>query len=399
MTPAEVRALFPALRRYTWLNAAASSPTAQPVLDAIEAHLRETVEKGDLGFSKWLSFREAVRARAARLIGAEPRELAFTPSTSFGFNVVAELLKARGITEVLTLDHEFPSTTLPLLGHGLTLRGARRRTDGTWALDDLAAALRPTTGAVAVSVVQYASGFRVDLPGLAQLCRDRGLALCVNAAQALGQVPLDVKALGVACLAATSHKWLMAGYGTGLLYVDGAWLDETPLPLGGWLSVEAADLWQPFARAQRTDDETGFTARGTQFRKEASALETGASSMTGAFALDAALAIHEAVGVENTLTHNLGLQRQLREGLRRRGFAPNTPDEPRFGSGICVVPVAGNADDAVRALVREADVVTTARGGGLRVSTHVYNDADDVERLLRALDRLGVRPADAPAGC
>ena len=141
------------------------------------------------------------------------------------------------------------------------------------------------------------------------------------------------------------------------------------------------------------DDATGFTAVGTAFRREASALEGGASAWTGAYALNAALDLHEAVGITTTHQHNLALQRVLRDGLRRRGFEPNAPDDSWCGSGICVVPVEGKPEDVVKALVREAQVVTTARGGGLRVSTHVYNDESDVARLLAALDRLKVKPA------
>lgn len=392
MTPLELRALVPAANTHTWLNAAASSPTPKPVLDAMTAHLTETAETGDLGYPKWAAFKDQVRARLARFIGAAPEEVAFTPSTSFGFHVIAQMLKARGIEEVLTLESEFPSTTLPLLYDGLTLRAVRARADGRFTLDDVAAALTPRTGAVAVSVVQFASGFRIDLAGLSRLCRDRGLTLCLNAAQGLGQVPLDVHALGASFLAATSHKWFMAGYGVGMLYVAKSWLDEVRLPFGGWLSVAPHEQFDPWAHADKASDAHGFTARGTRFRREASALEAGGGAWVGLYAVDAALALHEALGVENTLAHNVALQLELRRGLRARGFVPNTPDEADSLSGICVVPVQGAPVDVVRALIRDAGIVTTPRGVGVRISTHAFNTPDDVERLLAAFDRLGVRP-------
>lgn len=392
MTPLELRALFPALSSHTWLNAAASSPAPRPVYEAMTGHLTQTLESGDLGYPKWIAFKEATRARLARFIGAAPEELAFTPSTSFGFHVIAQLLKARGVEEVLTLESEFPSTTLPLLYDGLALRGVRPRADGRYTLEDVEAALTPRTGAVAVSVVQFASGFRVDLTGLSRLCRDRGLTLCLNAAQALGQVPLDVRGLSASFLAATSHKWFMGGYGVGVLYVAKDWLESTPLPFGGWLSVAPHEQFDPWAHAQRDVDAHGFTARGTRFRREASALEAGGGAWVGLYGVDAALSLHEALGVDTTLAHNVGLQLHLRAGLRRRGFVPNTPDEAASLSGICVVPVAGPPQDVVRALIKDAGVVTTARGGGVRISTHAFNTLDDVERLFHAVDRLGVRP-------
>lgn len=392
MTPLELRAQLPALKGTVWLNAAASSPLPAPVAAAMEAHLRETVATGDRHYPAWAKKKEAVRARLARFIGAQPDELAFTPSTSFGFHVIGKVLLARGVTEVLALEHEFPSTTLPLLYGGLTVRGVRA-VHGTWPLDTIEAALTPRTGAIAVSAVQFSSGYRVDLPGVAALCRARGLSLAVNAAQGLGHVPLDVGALGADFLAATSHKWFMAGYGVGTLFISRRILESTPLPMGGWLSVEPHEQFQTWANASVVEDAHGFTARGLRIRKEASALEVGGGSWLGLYAVDAALDLHEGVGVETTLRHAVRLNLQLREGLRRRGFSPNTPDDEATCSGICVVPVQGAPLDAVRALLNDAGIATTARGGGVRISTHVYNTEEDVDRLLTAVDTLGLKPA------
>lgn len=392
MTPAELRTHLPLLQSTTWLNAAASSPCPLPVYEAMTAHLRDTLEHGDTRYPAWARFKDEVRARLARFIGATPQELAFTPSTSFGFHVIAQMLKARGITEVLTLETEFPSTTLPLLYDGLTLRGVRIRPDGTYPLDQLEAALTPRTGAIAVSAVQYASGYRVDLEAVSALCRSKGLTFIINAAQGLGHVPLDVHRLGAHFLAATSHKWFMAGYGTGSLFVDQGWLEQVPLPFGGWLSVRPEEQFQPWMHAQRVDDAQGFTATGTKFRKEASALEAGGGAWVGLYGVDAALALHEAVGPAATLARVISLQLELRGRLRRAGFVPSTPDDPATLSGICVIPVAGPPLEVVRALLHEHQVATTARGGGLRVSTHAYNDEGDLDRLMHALTRLGVKP-------
>lgn len=395
MTPLELRALVPTLGEYTWLNAAASSPTPQPVYEAMERHLRETRDEGDLHYPAWARFKASVRARLATFIGASPEELAFTPSTSFGFHVIARLLSARGVREVLTLETEFPSTTLPLLHDGLVLRGVRPRPDGSYPVADLEAALTPETGAVALSVVQYASGYRVDLEGVARLCRDRGLTLCLNAAQALGQVPLDVSAVGASFLAATSHKWFMGGYGVGTLFVRRDWLDAGPLPVAGWLSVAPEEQFQPFVNAEREDDAHGFTAWGSRMRREASALEAGGGAWVGLHGVNAALSIHEALGAGAALAHNVELQLELRRRLRDRRFVPNTPDTPSTMSGICVIPVQGDPQEVVRALIREHQVVTTARGGGVRISTHAFNTREDVERVLFALERLGVKPRGA----
>lgn len=395
IAPRDVRAMFPACHRHTYLNAAASSPVAQPVAAAVEAHVRDTVENGDASFSTWLALKERLRGRVARFIGAEPATVGFVPSTSMGFSVMGALLKAKGITEVLTLEGEFPSTTLPLLHRGLTLKVVKRAADGSYPLERIEAALTPATGAIALSAVQYASGYRVDLSQISALCQLKGLKLCINAAQALGQVPLNVVKLHCDFLAAPSHKWMMGGYGVGLFYARKEWHDAALWPFAGWLSVPDDALFQPFTGSDRFDDDTGFLARGAKFKADPSALEAGSPAWSSYFALDAAMGIHEGVDIEATRAQILKLQQKLRPDLRAKGFVPNAPDDATHTSGICTIGVNGDPNAAVRALFQQG-VVTTARGGGLRISTHVFNDEEDLEKLYRALDAAGIKPWGSP---
>lgn len=398
LTPADVRALFPATARACYLNAAASSPLAIPVEKALTDHHREAMEWGDVGVEAWVKRRDDTRKRFAKFIGAKVEEVAFTTSTSVGVHLTGQFLLQHGVREVVTLEGEFPTSTLPLLHLGLRLRVVKARPDGTYHLDDVADAIGRRTGAFVASAVQYASGFRLDLEAAGRLCRSRKLFFVVNGAQALGQVPIDVVKARADFLCGTSHKWMMAGFGAGMFYVSSRVLKASKLPVASWLSVE-----HPFAmnnlagatvRGRASKRRPWFEAKGAKFRKDAAALELGVSSFGVIFGLEAALGIHEGVGVERTLRHNLGLQRLLRSRLRERGFVPNLPDDPGVGSGSCVFPVAGDASAAVRELQRKS-VVVTPRGGGLRVSTHVFNSEEDVEQLLWALEQCGIRPAGA----
>ncbi len=370
-----MRDLFPALKRFAYLNAAASSPLATPVAEAAISVVREAEGQADVGFQRWLDVKEKLRGRLARFIGSRPTELAITASTSTGFSAVAELLWRRGVRTVLTLESEFPSTTVPLLARGLALKVVKPRADGTYRVEDFEGG-----EAVALSAVQFGSGFAIDLPAVVSYCRGRKLPLAVNVAQALGQVPFDVDGVDFAC--GTSHKWMMAGYGLGLLYVRDGWLAEHGLPWASWFSPPDENRWQTFPGVAWEGD----VARGAALRPQAVALEAGAS-WSGYFAMDAALTLLEGVGTAAIHRHNLGLQRVLRAGLEARGFVPNAP----LMTGICVVRVAGNPNEAVRALLAE-NVVVTARAGGVRFSTHIYNDESDVQRALEAIDRVKLRP-------
>ena len=393
LSPAEVRALFPATERATYLNAAASSPISLPVEKAIVDHYREAAQSGDLHFDAWLRRREEVRGRVARLIGAGARDVAFVGSTSWGFHLAARILQQRGVSEVVTLEGEFPSTTVPFLHLGFQLRVVRRRADGSFSVEDIAASVGPHTGAIAASAVQYASGFRLDLAGLSRLCRDRRLAFALNAAQALGQIPIDVRAERVDFLCAPSHKWMMGGYGVGIFYARAEMLDEVDLPAAGWLSVEKPWSMEalPGARIASADGERWFEARGVRIRREVPALEIGSHALGTIFGAGAGIEILDAVGIGAIERHNAALQQFLRAELRKRGFQPNAPDDPLRGAGICVFGVEGNAPSVARELAHKG-VVVSARGGGLRVATHVFNTEDDVARLVDALDAAGIRP-------
>lgn len=395
MTPAQVRALFPATQRASYLNAAAASPIATTVNRAIVDHYREGMEWGDVDFEAWLKRKDEIRVRFGKLIGARAEDVAFLGSTSLGFDVVARMLLGQGVREVVTLAGEFPSTTLPLMNRGLRLRIVKPRGDGAYSLEDIDAAIGPKSGALVASAVQYSSGFRLDLKGAKKLCRARGMFLAVNAAQALGQVPIDVTAGGIDFLCATSHKWMMGGYGVGVFYARRALFGrEGAMPLASWLSVRNPMAMDNLAGAQvrkrRGYLETG--GRPPRFRRSGSALEIGSAAFGPIFGFGEALAILEGVGLLGIQKHNARLQVMLREGLRQRGFVPNAPDDPRVSSGICVVPVRGDAEAAVRELGRKG-VVVTPRGGGVRISTHIFNTEEDLEQLFWALDKMALQAA------
>jgi cysteine desulfurase / selenocysteine lyase len=263
--------------------------------------------------------------------------------------------------------------------------------DGAFSIDDLAAAVTRRTGAVALSAVQYASGLRSDLRALRGLCRDRGLILAVNGSQALGQIALDVEELGIDFLCGAGHKWMMGGCGVGLFYGRTALLEETPLPLAGWLSTEQPMAMDPFAGARLSGSSRVKVARGARFRADASALELGVGSFATLAGFGAALELLEALGLPAIEAHNAKLQRLLRAGLRQRGFVPNAPDDRC--AGICVFPVKGDAQAAWRSLDAR-DIRLTVRGGGLRVSTHLFNDEGELERFFWALDQAKLSPAE-----
>lgn len=391
MTPQKLRQLCPAALHGAYLNAAASSPLPTPVERAATAHFEELREHGDIRFGRWVAFKEELRGRFARFINATPAEIAFLPSTSMGFNIAGHVLRQLKVREVVTFAQEFPSTTVPLLYQGLSLSVVKPRKDGRYELADVERAIGRRTGAIAVSSVQFASGFRADLEALGRLCRDRGLYFIVNGAQALGQVPIDVSSLGIDLLCGTSHKWLMASHGTGLFFARKQLLEETRLPFAGWLSTEQPMAMETLPGSKVRAARGGLIAKEVSVRKDAASLELGAGAFAPLYALGAALELLESTGIEQILANNLKLQASLRQRLGTLGFRPNAPNEPAMGSGICVFPVQGDPKAVASALAKR-NVWVSARGVGLRISTHVFNDEEDLEKLISALKALRIQP-------
>jgi hypothetical protein len=294
------------------------------------------------------------------------RDVAFLSSTSVGFSVVASIL-ARGVREVVTLERSFHRQRFVLnAGIGFARSRAKMELRGR----GHQAACTEKTGAIAVSIVQFASGFRVDLDAVRAIARTRKLALCLNAAQAIGHVPIDVAGADFMCGAC--HKWLMAGYGAAFFYAKPDWLSE--LPLSGWLSVDESVRWQTFGGAAIKQEARARARR--EIVHEAPSLKRGHLGSIPDRSGD------RSAGLGPGRSGASGAQAMLRDGLRARGFARTRPTIPR----------ARRASPSLPSPIRSASFAPFATRGSLAPRarrsdlTHVYNDASDDERLLSAWD-------------
>src|SRR5512135_1998019 len=203
----DVRRDFPGLAGKAYLNAAATSLVPRPVREVVDAFYRDLEDSGDRHWGRWIEGREAVRQKVARLVGAEPGEIAFVPNTSTGMNLIADLLEADG--PVLSDELEFPAVTLPWLHRGVLVRFVPA-VEGVLRLESFAEGQAPRAGTIAISHVQYSNGCRQDLEAFGRVKGHRRLV--VSGSQSLGVFPVDVKKSRVDALATAGHKWLCAGY-------------------------------------------------------------------------------------------------------------------------------------------------------------------------------------------
>lgn len=287
-----------------YLNHAAVSPLPSCVLAAVDRAMREAAPGAEAIWLERLAECDRVRASAADLLGAgRASEIAFVPNTSTGLSYVAEGLAWREGDNVVTAESEFPSNVYPWLGladRGVELRRVAE-VAGRVPVDSIAEAMTERTRVVALSSVQYATGFRIDLAAVAELCRARDALLVVDAIQSLGALPLSVAELGIDVCVAGSHKWLMAGEGIGLFYVSERALERVRPVIRGWLSVK---------------DWFGPVCDPPEYAEGAARFECGTSNVAGIYALGASVNWLLEIGTEKIARRVLELARRLERGSR-----------------------------------------------------------------------------------
>jgi cysteine desulfurase/selenocysteine lyase len=363
-----IREQFPVTRQFAYLNSAAAGPVSINSHAAVTDYYQKMMNDGDVHWNRWLVQREAIRARIAKFINAEPDEIAFTTNTSSGMNVIVDALEERG--EVISCELEFPVTTLPWMHRRIPVHLVRA-TNGEVRIDDIRNAMTQHTGVIALSHVQFSNGFRIDLDELGRTKGDH--ALVINASQSAGVFEIDVKRMNIDALCATGHKWMLSGYGSGFVYLSSGLLQQTSSRALGWLSVE-----EPF---EMRNDEL-------RPRHDAAArLELGCPHFAGIFSLGAALGMIEEIGIANIQERALQLNRFLTENLAENNWKVLSPIQNDASRSAETLIEVNKSADVVRALFRRG-VIATEKPEGIRAATHFFNDESDIERLIAALNQI-----------
>lgn len=367
----DIRREFPVTDRCVYFDHAGVAPVSRRVADTVSAFIADARDFGRLHYVTWEERAEAVRASAARLVGAGVDEVAFVASTSDGLSTIATGMDWRPGDSVVAVDGEFPANVYPwwaLERLGVTTRLAVP-VDGRLTVDVIAALIDDTTRVVSVSAVDFVTGQRRPLAAIGELCRRRGVLFCVDAIQALGALRIDVQRDGIDALAADGHKWLCAPEGCGVLYLSRRWLDRLVPQRIGWKSVVDASRYLPYH---------------FQLKSDAQKFECGSLNFLAIHALGAALDLAFEIGLDVIEERLLGLTTLLRASLAERGLALLSPPDLAELSGITTVRTQEAPEVVVRRL-RAEGVLVSPRGGGVRLSPHFYCDENDVARCLAAL--------------
>jgi len=366
-----IRAEFPIFEHTVYANSCSQGALSNRVRAAAEEWLEGWDENG-AEWDYWVERNEAARSAFAALVHADPDDVAVTTSVSQGVSALVSALDLSGErNRIVISEYEFP--TVGQIAHAQELRGAEvvqvtSDAGGRIPLERFAEAIDERTALVCCTAVSFRSGHRNDVAAIAELGHARGAVVLADSYQAVGALELDVRTLGADVVTGGTVKYLLGSAGLGFMWVRRS-LGSTLLPTQtGWFADEdifamsIAD-YSPHASARRFDSGT----------PPVPSLYPGVAGME---------LIAEA-RVPEIEAHVRGLVDRLLAGLDELGATVATArGEGDYGPLVCVV--ATDPNRLVEALAGER-IVTSTRDANLRISLHLYNVEDDVDRILAAL--------------
>jgi cysteine desulfurase / selenocysteine lyase len=373
--PKFLRDLFPITKHTIYLNHAAVSPPPTPTIEAVQSQLRDVAENGSLNYRSWIAVKEKARKLAAEMLGARPDQIAFMRNTSDGLSTIANGLRWRTGDNLVTFRNEFPSNIYPWLrlrdAFGVEARMCDER-DGRVDTDQLIALIDSKTRIVAISQIQYASGFRADLERIGRAARAHDALLVVDLIQAMGVVETNVGNLLIDAAAGAGHKWLLTPEGVGLLYLSDRARERIEPTLVGWISVPNPEDYSNFEQEWNT---------GTL------AWESGTSPTALIHGMAASLEFLTEIGVGRIASYLEELTDHLCERLENSNYEIVSSREPSDKSQIvCIRHRGGRSPMDLYSHLKLKNIITAPRGDRLRIAPHCYNTLDEVDALVDALE-------------
>lgn len=369
----QIRKEFPVTKKYTYLDNACIGPLSLRGASYMKALVEEMARHGGINEDRWAEDITKTRVLAARLINADPAEIAFTKNTSEGISFVANGLSWAIGDNVVITNVEFPANVYPwmnLRDRGVQIKLVKEDKKGRIPFGDIKKAVDSRTKVVSISFVEFSSGFRNDLRRIGRLCRDKGVVFVVDAIQGLGALALDVEKAGIDFMSVDGHKWLLSPEGVGVFYAREGSMEKLMVREVGWASVVNKEDYLDY----------DFT-----LRPDASRFECGSPNTLGLYGLMGSLELILEVGIKEIEAWILELTDHLVCGLKEKGYRVFSSRKSNDRSGIVSFGSERHNIEPVRNYLAEQEIIVSIRNGAIRVSPHFYNTHKEIDRLLKHL--------------
>jgi selenocysteine lyase/cysteine desulfurase len=369
-----IRALFPAANKYTYMNSAAVSPMPTTAVDAVLSQLKDVSANGSINYLQWIETKGRARDLIASMLNVRSEQIAFTRNTSDGFASIANGLTWNQGDNIVSFEQEFPANYYAWRkvrdDFGVELRLCPER-EGRIDLDEFIDLIDSSTKLVTISSVQFASGYRADLERIGRAARAVDALFCVDIIQGLGATGYDLPSQFVDAASGASHKWLCAPEGCGIIYLSDRAREMVKPTMVGWISVETP--WD-------------FTDREQPFKPDALAWESGTGASALFYGLEQSLKLLTETGLEKIATYLDELTDYLCERVSEKDYEISSSRAPGEKSAIVCIRHSGGlgCNDIAERLEKEK-IIVSPRIDRLRIAPHFYNNREDVDKLVEML--------------
>jgi selenocysteine lyase/cysteine desulfurase/short-subunit dehydrogenase len=358
-----------------FLNFAATAPLHRQTI----LTMKEAVDKMQYPLGQYiynaLNELEFTRRDFAELINAHPKEIAFVQNTSTALSMIALGLDWKPGDKILVPNNEFPSNYYPWLNlkkkgvicENFTPKKNESITDTLKKIDLTNVKL------ISISAVSYETGILYDLEGFTKFCKERNIYSCLDAIQAIGAVPIDVKKNDVDFMASGAQKWLLGPIGCGMLFVKAIHLEKMNVPFVGWTSVEYPEY---------------LDLKDLTFSNEMTRFEPGLPGHLPILGTHTALKLLNEVGFKNIYAQIAKNTKYLTENLKSMNLELLLGDND-LSAGIISFssPLKIHARD-LQALFEKEKIKVTTRNNYIRVAPHFINDESDLNRFLETSEKI-----------
>jgi selenocysteine lyase/cysteine desulfurase len=368
-----LRKEFPTLERWIYLDVARKTLAPRCQERAMQEYTRDVYENA--GADAWAATNVAeTRNVMARLLGAKPAEIAFTKNTTEGLNIAAHAFELKPGDNIVLTDMEHVANIWVWKhweGKGVEIRYARNR-GGRLPLEAFVEQIDGRTRVVSTAYITYGNGYRVDLPALGRLCRERGVRLVVDGVQAAGILAAPLSSLGADMVAIGAHKNLFGLTGSGVLYCREELIDAVRTPFVK--APAAAGSAQAKAHVNSQFDYVRIAHR----------FEGGNPNFLGARVLRRGAEFIESIGLVHIESRVRELTTTFMKLIKGAGLKTLTPEpwEERAQIVNVLVPDAAGLMDRLREKHR---IVTNVKDDALRVSMNFFNNEEDLDKAVHAI--------------
>ncbi len=370
LSPDTIKDLFPVKKNYLYFNFAADGPLPVPSRDAMIESLNESSEIGLIVVPKQVAIYENVRHELGTLFQSKPENFAFTKNTSEGVLLALLAMDIQPEENYIVASDAFP-TTIRMMENNC--KGSMRSVKINAPIplvDQITAICDNKTRAIVLDWVHFFTGKLIDVAGIVQFARERGIFTVIDGIQGAGALELGLDRSGIDFFVTAAHKWLLSPQGSGFIYVSPSVWERTRRKSFGWLGYDWCDF-------------SNFDIQ-PQLRPGATVMEYGTRSYFAAVGLYESLKLFNRIGIKNIETHNQTLRTLFVENILTLGYETKQSLTVKAAS---IIPFRAPDSDPRELLqhLQQKNVVLSVRNGYIRSAFHFINHLEEVQALLEML--------------